>query len=253
VDTGDVVKSATVVIEVANLGLEEDTDVSGASDALERTIRSFIDNSACTDWQNAVQSVETQVHDMDSSVRTKEVAFTVRYRATVRDDGMDDLTDWARRNAWAILLMDDVDIDVEVDVDYDDVTEADDEPDFRVSGGDLDDRLLELHKAVQAANRARAEAEAKLADTEAALDMVQRRLRVEQTALDMVQRQLGVEQESLARALASVSDPDGPDDSPEGMARLVAMLSEGTVPETDTAIADTVHSEMTMDQDHGDA
>lgn len=238
-DTGDVVKSATVVIEVANLGLEEDTDVSGASDALERTIRSFIDNSACTDWQNAVQSVETQVHDMDSSVRTKEVAFTVRYRATVRDDGMDDLTDWARRNAWAILLMDDVDIDVEVDVDYDDVTEADDEPDFRVSGGDLDDRLLELHKAVQAANRARAEAEAKLADTEA--------------ALDMVQRQLGVEQESLARALASVSDPDGPDDSPEGMARLVAMLSEGTVPETDTAIADTVHSEMTMDQDHGDA
>jgi hypothetical protein len=239
VDTGDVVKSATVVIEVANLGLEEDTDVSGASDALERTIRSFIDNSACTDWQNAVQSVETQVHDMDSSVRTKEVAFTVRYRATVRDDGMDDLTDWARRNAWAILLMDDVDIDVEVDVDYDDVTEADDEPDFRVSGGDLDDRLLELHKAVQAANRARAEAEAKLADTEAALDMVQRRLRVEQ--------------ESLARALASVSDPDGPDDSPEGMARLVAMLSEGTVPETDTAIADTVHSEMTMDQDHGDA
>lgn len=238
-DTGDVVKSATVVIEVANLGLEEDTDVSGASDALERTIRSFIDNSACTDWQNAVQSVETQVHDMDSSVRTKEVAFTVRYRATVRDDGMDDLTDWARRNAWAILLMDDVDIDVEVDVDYDDVTEADDEPDFRVSGGDLDDRLLELHKAVQAANRARAEAEAKLADTEAALDMVQRRLRVEQ--------------ESLARALASVSDPDGPDDSPEGMARLVAMLSEGTVPETDTAIADTVHSEMTMDQDHGDA
>jgi hypothetical protein len=239
VDTGDVVKSATVVIEVANLGLEEDTDVSGASDALERTIRSFIDNSACTDWQNAVQSVETQVHDMDSSVRTKEVAFTVRYRATVRDDGMDDLTDWARRNAWAILLMDDVDIDVEVDVDYDDVTEADDEPDFRVSGGDLDDRLLELHKAVQAANRARAEAEAKLADTEA--------------ALDMVQRQLGVEQESLARALASVSDPDGPDDSPEGMARLVAMLSEGTVPETDTAIADTVHSEMTMDQDHGDA
>lgn len=215
-DTGDVVKSATVTIQVANLGLEEDADRDGAAEALHRMVRSFIADSACPEWQNAVgDNIDVAVYDMDSSIRTKLVAFTVRYQATVKDDGMDDLREWARRNAWAIVLDDQTDIDVEVDVDYDDVTDDDDYPTYRVSGGDLDDRLLELLKALQASNQQVWDLEAKLR----------------------------VEQEALARAL---------DDAPGEAAKVAAML-QGSVPETVDEIADTVHSEMAADQDHGDA